>query len=367
MLLSRNIVILIVILGSILIYLTSCSSTAASSSPKNADLIIIDNNSEGITTDASKNNHWVQGTPNIIAAGTYDIYLNWPANQKLESLPVEIKYKGGSKTLNINKELNTGTTWYKLGTFNLSAGKNNYVKLLTSQGDTVVDAVQFVPTDYAKSKYPKLALSDDFDGSTLDTTKWDYRHDTKLNSSQRAENVTVNNGILHIAQKKEEFNGKHYTGGGVISKQKFKYGYYEARIKLPLSKGWHNSFWALPYNGSDTNTKGLQEIDGFEHDGPNNVIRTNIHEWNQHKDYQAREQTLLNLNNWHTYAFEWTSSNEIRWFIDGVMVRRSQYDPSNSHGSSDQNLWITTLLMGLPEDNNLPSTLDVDYVHVYTS
>jgi len=48
----------------------------------------------------------------------------------------------------------------------------------------------------------------------------------------------------------DEFDGKHYTGGGIISKQTFKYWYFEARFKVPAGAGWHNSFWTMLHDGS---------------------------------------------------------------------------------------------------------------------
>src|SRR3954453_3174150 len=75
----------------------------------------------------------------------------------------------------------------------------------------------------------RLKWSDSFDGASLDASKWMFRTDVKADSSQRAENVAVENGSLVIRLKKEDDRGKNYTGGGVISREKFRYGYYEAR------------------------------------------------------------------------------------------------------------------------------------------
>jgi beta-glucanase (GH16 family) len=45
--------------------------------------------------------------------------------------------------------------------------------------------------------------------------------------------------------KKEDRGKLHYTAGGVISKKTFKYGYYEARFRVPPGAGWHTSFWMM--------------------------------------------------------------------------------------------------------------------------
>ncbi|MGE9270634.1 MAG: glycoside hydrolase family 16 protein, partial [Verrucomicrobiales bacterium] len=71
----------------------------------------------------------------------------------------------------------------------------------------------------------ELVWSDEFDGSELDESQWHYREDSKHKSTQLAKNVSVSDGYLHLNLKKETAEGKDYTGAGVISKRRFKYGY----------------------------------------------------------------------------------------------------------------------------------------------
>ncbi len=97
-----------------------------------------------------------------------------------------------------------------------------------------------------------LAWSEEFDGTTLDATKWVCRTDSKNLSTQKPDNVVVKDGLLRLILKKEEAGGKNYTGGGIISLPAFKHGYYEARIKMPAGDGWHNSFWLMKHDGSGT-------------------------------------------------------------------------------------------------------------------
>src|SRR5690349_18003019 len=97
-----------------------------------------------------------------------------------------------------------------------------------------------------------LKWYDSFDGAALDTSKWMYRTDVKADSSQRAENVSVENGSLVIRLKKESDRGKSYTGGGVISRQRFRYGYYEARAKMQSGAGWHQAVWAMAASDGST-------------------------------------------------------------------------------------------------------------------
>lgn len=79
----------------------------------------------------------------------------------------------------------------------------------------------------------KLAWSDEFTGNSLDTNKWNYRTDSRHWSTQLPANALVRDGKLILAGKKQDAGTNHYTGAGIISKQAFKYGYYESRFKVP--------------------------------------------------------------------------------------------------------------------------------------
>ncbi len=87
-----------------------------------------------------------------------------------------------------------------------------------------------------------LSWSDEFNSATLDTAQWKYRIDGSGTSYQVKENVKLDSGKLHIKLKKETYNGKSYTGGGIITKQARRYGYYEVSVKLAGNYGWHEAF-----------------------------------------------------------------------------------------------------------------------------
>jgi len=127
-------------------------------------------------------------------------------------------------------------------------------------------------TDGSLSGY-KLVWRDEFDGASVNTSEWHYRTGERFWSTQRPENVSVAAGKLRLALKKEKFGASEYTAGGIISKREFKFGFYEARIKMPRGKGWHTSFWMMR-NSNDRD----QELDVCEQDSINpNDYTTNVH------------------------------------------------------------------------------------------
>ena len=89
---------------------------------------------------------WAKWTPDIKEADIYDIYIRWISlNDSPIAVPLEIKYNGGiDNTKIINQKHNSGV-WVYIGSYPLSEGTENYVKIhASSQGRTSADAVKFV-------------------------------------------------------------------------------------------------------------------------------------------------------------------------------------------------------------------------------
>jgi beta-glucanase (GH16 family) len=102
-------------------------------------------------------------------------------------------------------------------------------------------------------------FEDNFDGTTLDTTVWyntqpwgQYHPDT-LPVIFLPENVSVHDDYLWLILKED--GNRHYvpnlkdsfrypySAGMVWSKKHFKYGIFEARIKIPNKKNLWCAFW----------------------------------------------------------------------------------------------------------------------------
>jgi hypothetical protein len=233
------------------------------------------------------------------------------------------------------------------------------------------NAVPFVPE--IAERY-KLRWSDEFNGQKLDVTKWHYRTDSKMLSAQQAENVRVSDGLLHILLKKQSRHGKEYTGGGVISKTEFQYGYYEACMRVPSGAGWHTSFWTMRYNGQNPIIAEMtQELDICEQDSHNPSCYWGIvHNWgtktpNEQKDFGGKQvQTGQNLSaDFHIYSAEFTPE-KVNFYFDGKLVNTAEVKQF-SHGQ--QSIWLTSIAMlagdkGV-DDSRLPAEAVFDYVRFY--
>lgn len=100
--------------------------------------------------------------PDIATAGYYDIYMKWTSGSaRANRAAIEINYQGGTKTdstRRINQQANGGV-WVFVGTYYLSAGTGNSVRLLANAtGSVAADAVLF-ELAHASNTGPTAAAS----------------------------------------------------------------------------------------------------------------------------------------------------------------------------------------------------------------
>ena len=101
------------------------------------------------------------------------------------------------------------------------------------------------PVDFPEG-YSTLYWSDEFNGSSLDTSKWTYEIGNGNWGWGNGEaqyytnsNDSVSDGVLTIQGRKEHMGEQDYTSTRIKTqgKVKFTYGYVEARIALPVISG----------------------------------------------------------------------------------------------------------------------------------
>jgi beta-glucanase (GH16 family) len=205
--------------------------------------------------------------------------------------------------------------------------------------------------------------ADEFNGGSLDLTRWNYRGNGVRNDGiLTPDAVSVGGGALTIKTYTEA--GKHYSG--MISTLKSgasgfeqAYGYFEARIRFNSAPGQWSAFWLQsPTIGiplGDPTTAGV-EMDIVEHrarcvNAPAPTPPATCSATNDITDraqqgliwdgYGAQSKLALKLGDplaglgnasWHTWALRWTPTN-LTFYYDGTVVaftttpisRRSQY------------------------------------------
>jgi lysophospholipase L1-like esterase len=217
-----------------------------------------------------------------------------------------------------------------------------------------------------------LAWADEFDGTTLDTARWLYRTDTRYWSTQTPANVAVREGFLWLECKQEKSAKSDYTAGGVISRQVFRHGYYEARFKVPPTKGWHTSFWMMHHAGADPKAHlgSRQEIDVCENDSITPLsYGANLHIWHPaHKGHGHRTvHTPDESADFHVWGCEFTPE-KVTYYFDGRIVNTVDAHLVPDHG--DMSIWLTVIASPLGktdsvDESRLPVYAVFDYVRFY--
>lgn len=229
---------------------------------------------------------------------------------------------------------------------------------------------QDIKTKTIEGKTYKLFFNDEFKGKKLNEKIWDYRTDAKHWSKQLPGNATLDDGYLYLNIKKEKNDTMSYTGSGIISKKAFKYGYYEARFKVPPGAGWHTSFWLMLHDGTGGTgvSKTPLELDICENDSKNQTnYGVNVHNWQVRKALGHKNVETPKLSeDFHIWGCEYMP-DKLNYYFDGKLVQSIN---SNDFPNSDLQIWLTVIATYLGgtkfvDDANLPSAAIFDYVRYY--
>lgn len=198
--------------------------------------------------------------------------------------------------------------------------------------------------------------------------------------TDRQENVVVEDGMLKIIARQEQFQGRNYTSGRILTKGLFdqSYGRFEARIKLPWGQGIWPAFWMLGDDSDGTvSWPQIGEIDIMENRGSEPTIsHGSVHG----PGYSAGEAITKSyeLTNsrfdteFHVFGIEW-GPDYINYYVDDVLY--NQITPADVTGEwvfNDNpfyiilNVAVGGSFAGNPNANTVfPQTMYVDYVKVY--
>ncbi len=241
----------------------------------------------------------------------------------------------------------------------------------------------------------KLVWADEFDGDTLNTTKWSYMigdgtdygipgwGNNELQYYQE-ENVQVADGFLTITAERENVESSQFTSGRIRTSNTgdWTYGRFEFRAKMPEGKGLWAAIWMLPTDEDYGGWAASGEIDIMEYLGDDTTkVYGTIHyggQWpaNEHRgtDY-VTDDTAFN-SKFHTFALEW-EEGELRWYVDGEQFQKLGTGMWYSSGGAFPapfnkrfhlllNLAVGGNWPGSPDFNTtFPQDFVIDYVRVY--
>jgi beta-glucanase (GH16 family) len=260
-----------------------------------------------------------------------------------------------------------------------------------------VASAQAMPTNLGPATW-----SDEFDASTLDRTKWNYRASGARNDGVlTSDAVSVNDGLLTIKTYSEA--GRHYSG--MISTQRqassgFEqtYGYYEARVKFNDSPGEWSAFWLQ--SGDIGNPIGDPANAGVEMDvaehrvrcvsappptppttcAPGADVSDRVQQgllWDGYANGRSAiklSDALTGLSNasWHTYGLSWTPT-ALTFYYDDIPIW-SMAGPISHHSqylvlSSEVGAFFAGTIppAGYGSRDGSTTNMQVDYVRVWGS
>ncbi len=176
----------------------------------------------------------------------------------------------------------------------------------------------------------ELLYEDEFKGDSLNTNDWKYREGFRgggsmfNNSLNRKQNVSVSNNELHIATYQENVDGKLCnTGGGVISKHQFGYGYFESLSKPFMdARGVHSAFWQA---GGCRGNNNLFEIDGYEIDSKQPMACHNLYVFNAPWPTRDHQPLKLLPDGSYLLGYEFTPEGVI-FYENGKKIARADYN-----------------------------------------
>lgn len=344
----------------------------------------------------------------VVKSGTvrYTIPVTQAAPLKASVNNLELVSKGESKNVvitgNNNWTVSSSESWLTAtkgsnGELTITAVANQNLisrtaKVVVNEGDgtgsltinvsqeSASDDNVIIPAGY------KLVWHDEFnDGTTLNN---DWTHESQPSGwvNNELQNYINSNSVTNLSDGKLNINcykgsdGKIYSGRVYANVSTgWKYGYFEARIKLPKGKGTWPAFWMMPSNNNFTTNPwpGCGEIDIMEEVGVDaNIVSSTIHctKYNNNNTAIEHASKLVDTaeSEYHVYSCEWTP-DFISFMVDGVQILKYNNDGTKEGWPFNTEFYpILNLAWGGAwggykgvDETALPTTMKVDYLRVF--
>jgi beta-glucanase (GH16 family) len=241
-----------------------------------------------------------------------------------------------------------------------------------------------VPGDWVKT------LDENFDGSALDASLWSVYGENyydKVTHWSKNE-VLVGGGVVRLRyEKKSGYQNDdpkrvktEYAAGYLQTYDKWaqRYGYFEARMKLPKAPGLWPAFWMMPERGRSSPPDGRNSTEngGMEFDIMEHLTRWGSFRYNISMHYDGYGITHKSVGSDKIYiqpdkdgfitcGLLWTPASAI-FYCNGIEVLRWE----NARVANVPCSFLFTLPSGgwdnSPlEDTQLPDEFVIDYVRVW--
>jgi beta-glucanase (GH16 family) len=245
-----------------------------------------------------------------------------------------------------------------------------------------------------------IVFQDNFNQTSLNTAAWytryiynngtlDHFNDEKERFRENGNHV-LQDGILNLVAMPPLANGL-YLSGMIRSRQLFRYGYFESRIKMPPGRGLWPAFWLNSDYDENGKTDWPPEIDIMEF-APNlvtefpNMVHSNVAlstpntqggQWiyrdpNFNSQYHFYRAATDMTADWHVYGMLWDTDDTVTAFLDGKKLWQRTYrwlykdgrQAGPAHILIDLAVGGAWAGAGGIDNSAFPASLQVDYVRV---
>lgn len=262
---------------------------------------------------------------------------------------------------------------------------NIFVVAFSSTGD-YISTSQDVTVFVTPITFSTLIFYDEFDtDGSPDASKWVYDigngdwgwgNNEVQYYTNRTDNVTIEDGMLKIIAKKENYSGYEYTSTRMKTQGKFgfTYGRVEIKAKLPSGGGTWPALWMLGTNITTIGWPACGEVDIMEHVGNNQgTVQSAMHTpssfggtINHGSQYLPDVSTAF-----HVYSVEW-NNEEMIFAVDDVehyrynpAIKNSETWPFDSDQFIILNVAMGGTFGGTIDTGFNQSTMEIDYIRVY--
>ncbi|HEY3039595.1 MAG TPA: family 16 glycosylhydrolase [Pyrinomonadaceae bacterium] len=241
------------------------------------------------------------------------------------------------------------------------------------------------PPSDAPPGFPQLIWSDEFSGTTINSSNWGFDlgnsgfgNNELQNYTNRPENARIENGSLIIEARRENLGGSSYTSARMKTEGKRTFGvntWVEARIRIPQGQGIWPAFWMLGANIGSVGWPACGEIDIMEVQGQNPFRNFGTMHWdaNGHAQFGGVFDSSVSLaSGFHTFAISRTTTS-IKWYVDRVQYFEGNIEGGINSTSEFQGQFFIILnvavggnFVGSPDASTVfPQRMQVDYVRVW--
>jgi beta-glucanase (GH16 family) len=237
----------------------------------------------------------------------------------------------------------------------------------------------------------ELVWSDEFDGPTLDLSKWEFEVNARGGGNNELQyyvtnNVRLRDGLLIIEAHKERYSGREgtrdYTSSRIRTKRKgdWLYGRFDIRARSPRGKGIWPAIWMMPTDEKYGGWPHSGEIDIMELLGQEPAkVHGTLHysrPGGRHS-YTGTNTTLATgtfADDFHVFRLDW-ETNLVRWYVDDRLYQtqtnwQSRNPPYPAPFDQRFHLILNVAVGGNWPGNPdattaFPQAMAVDYVRVY--